>query len=146
MSNPEFDRVFNGTLFSLLSWSQLDAFWQRIDPAAGWHLYAVGEQRPEAPADAAHVQAFIREIDGLIRRDHDEEYCGIVYADSLDAPRLVKIYDPHHLGSSCGSAGYKILPGWVMSLETPSDLTPEHIVPQNRRRWWQGFLDAIGLS
>lgn len=146
MNNSEFDRVFNGTLFSLLSWSQLDAFWQRMDPAAGWYLYAVGEQRPEAPADAVQVQTFIREIDALIRRDHAEAYCGIVYADDLDSPSLVKIYDPQHLGSSCGSAGYKILPGWVMSLAAPSDLTPEHIVPQNRRRWWRGFLDAIGLS
>lgn len=144
--NPSFESLFNGTLYSVLSWDHLSQFWQRIDSEAGWFLYAPGETRPETPSDGPHVEAFIREIDALLRRDHDESYCGIVYADNLDAPNIVKIYDPHHLGSSCGSAGYKILPGWVMSRVPPSSLTPEHIVPQNRRRWWQGFLDAIGLG
>lgn len=144
--NPAFDARFNGTLYSVLAWDQLSQFWGRINVNAGWYIYAPGETRPEAPSDAEHVTAFVREIDTLLRRDHDESYCGIVYADQLDNPSLIKIYDPHHLGSSCGSAGYKILPGWVLSLEAPSDLHPEHIVPQNRRRWWQGFLDVIGLG
>lgn len=144
--NPTFDALFEGTLYSILAWDQLEIFWQRLDRDAGWFLYAIGEARPENKADAAHVEAFISEIDAMLRRDHDESYCGIVYADNLDAPNLIKIYDPHHLGSSCGSAGYKILPGWVMSRVPPSELTPEHIVPQNRRRWWQGFLSRIGLN
>jgi hypothetical protein len=145
-THADFDRLFNGTLYSIVSWPQLEAFWQRLNPEDGWFLYAVGETRPESPADADHVNAFVREIDSLIRRDHAEDYCGIVYADNIDSPSMIKIYDPHHLGSSCGSAGYKILPGWVMSRMVPSDLHPEHIIPQNRRRWWQGFLGAIGLG
>ncbi len=141
--NPEFDAVFNGRLYSLLAWSQLDAFWGRIDPEAGWFVYALGEARPETPADAAHVTAFLREIDGLLRREHHEDYCGIVYADDLESPSLVKIYDPNHLGSSCGASGHHILPGWVLSRMPPSDLSPSHLVPQNRKRWWQGLIDAV---
>ncbi|NCS66643.1 MAG: hypothetical protein GW787_10870, partial [Betaproteobacteria bacterium] len=41
--NPEFDALFDGRLFSLLSWDQLTAFWQRLDAQAGWYLYALGE-------------------------------------------------------------------------------------------------------
>lgn len=141
--NPEFDAMFNGTLYSLLSWQQLAEFWQRIDTSAGWYLYALGEDRPQSPADAEHVGKFIREIDALLHKDHHEDYCGIVYADNLEQPKLIKIYDPNHLGSSCGSIGYRVLPGWVMSLMPPSDLSPSHLVPQNRRRWWQGFLDSL---
>ncbi len=144
--NPEFDQLFDGTLYSLLSWKQLTAFWERLDPAAGWFLYAVGEARPETPADSAHVTAFVREIDALLRREHHEDYCGIVYADDLERPRLIKIYDPNHLGTSCGSSKHRILPGWVMSLMPPSDLQPPSFVPQNRKRWWQGFLDMIGAG
>ncbi|MBI5329842.1 MAG: hypothetical protein HZB71_04420 [Betaproteobacteria bacterium] len=131
-------------LFSLMSWQQLTEFWARINPSAGWYLYAVGEARPELPADAAHVSAFIAEIDTLLHKEHHEEYCGIVYADDLQAPRIVKIYDPNHLGTSCGSGKHKILPGWVMCVAAPSDLAPAHVVPQNRKRWWQGFMDLIG--
>jgi hypothetical protein len=142
-NNPEFDAVFDGTLYSLLSWTQLSAFWSGLDLSAGWYLYAVGEPRPDQPADAEHVQAFTREIDALLRKEHHEDYCGIVYTDDVERPSLVKIYDPNHLGTSCGSSKHRILPGWVMSLLPPSDLTPSHHLPQNRRRWWQGFLDLI---
>ena len=142
----EFDRLFDGTLYSLLSWDQLSAFWARLDPAAGWYLYALGEARPLEPADAEHVLAFTREIDSLLRREHHEDYCGIVYADNVDDPSLIKIYDPSHLGTSCGSSKHRILPGWVMSKMPPSDLDPTHHVPQNRKRWWQGFLDLIGAN
>lgn len=144
--NIEFDRLFNGTLYSLLSWDQLSAFWGRLDAGGGWYLYALGEDRPQAPADAEHVQAFIREIDALLRREHHEDYCGIVYADNLDGPEIIKIYDPNHLGTSCGSGKHKILPGWVMSRTPPSDLSPSHLVPQNRKRWWQGFMELIGAK
>lgn len=140
----EFDAIFNGTLYSLLSWKQLSAFWPKVDADAGWYLYAIGEDRPLAPADNEHVAAFIREIDALLHKEHHEDYCGIVYADNLDSPRLIKIYDPNHLGTSCGSSKNRILPGWVMSLTPPCDLTPSHSVPQNRKRWWQGFRSLIG--
>jgi hypothetical protein len=141
--NPEFDAAFDGMLYSLLSWDQLTAFWQRLDTEAGWYLYALGEERPEMPADAEHVLTFIREIDTLLRKEHHEDYCGIVYTNDLETPSLIKIYDPNHLGTSCGSSHHKILPGWVMSQLPPSDLNPSHHVPQNRRRWWQGLVDAI---
>jgi hypothetical protein len=144
--STEFDTLFNGTLYSLLSWKQLTAFWDKIDPAAGWYLYAIGEDRPQAAADAEHVTAFMREIDALLHKEHHEDYCGIVYADHLERPRIIKIYDPNHLGTSCGSSKNRILPGWVMSLMPPSDLSPSHSVPQNRKRWWQSFRSLIGAE
>jgi hypothetical protein len=146
VSNSDFDSLFNGTLYSILSWDQLSHFWDALDTNAGWYIYALGEARPEAPADGTHVSAFIREIHALLRREHDEDYCGIVYADDLAHPSLVKIYDPNHLGVSCGSSHQRILPGWVLSLVAPSDLSPSHLLPQNRRRWWQGLLDTFGLG
>jgi hypothetical protein len=142
--NAEFDALFDGRLFSILSWAQLDAFWGKLDPAAGWYLYALGEQRPLTPADAQQVTAFLRHLDSLLRQEHAEDYCGIVYADDVDNPRLIKVYDPHNLGSVCGAMGKeRVLPGWIISRVLPSDLTPSHIVPQNRRRWWQQFMDLF---
>ena len=149
----EFQSLYTGRLWSVMGWDQLTTLWQRVDPAAGWYLQAVGVAGPRssipgtqsAPtianaADAATVSAFITRIDTLLRTEHHESYCGIVYADDLDNPRLIKIYDPNNLGSSCGSSKNPPLPGWIMSRVPPDEIASARPAPENRRRWWQGLL------
>jgi hypothetical protein len=145
--NP-FLRAFRGSFTSALRWSDLDALWMRLraDANGGWYLYALGESPPEAPADRATVERFIEEIDALLRREHDERLCGIVYADDLRIPSLVKIYDPNNLGVSCGSSNNPPLPGWVMSKLPPVDLPATQLVPKGRRRWWQALFGASNLA
>lgn len=134
-----FLRAFRGSFTSALRWSDLDALWMRLraDAKGGWYLYAIGEPPPVAPADAAKVEYFIEAIDALLRREHDERLCGIVYADDLRIPSLVKIYDPNNLGVVCGSSSQPPLPGWVMSKLAPVDLPATRLLPKGRRRWWQ---------
>jgi hypothetical protein len=137
----EFQRLYTGRLRSAMSWDQLTALWQRIDPGAGWYLLAVGvSPAPALPAEAATVSAFVERIDALLRAEHHESYCGIVYADDLDAPKLIKIYDPNNLGSSCGSSKSPPLPGWVMSRVQPDELVSNRPASENRKRWWQGLF------
>ena len=175
----EFQRLYTGRVWSVMGWDQLTALWQRIDPAAGWYLQAVGVAGPRsgspgmqsicpqsgidgprrgvpvtqsegtqsAPAptiskaaDAATVSAFIERIDALLRADHHESYCGIVYADDLENPRLIKIYDPNNLGSSCGSSKNPPGPGWIMSRVEPDEIPAARPAPENRRRWWRSLL------
>lgn len=140
----DFERKYNGLLYSVMHWDQLSEFWKRVDAEAGWYLYAVGQEVPIAPTPADKVRLFMQEIDGLLRREHHEDYCAIVYADKLDEPGFIKIYDPNHLGSSCGSSAMKssILPGWVMSQVPPCELHTPGFVTGQRKRWWQGFLGA----
>ena len=138
----DFERSLNGMLHSLLSWQQLADFWPKIDPAAGWYLYAIGEPVPLSPAAPEQVASFIKKIDSLLHKDHDEDYCGIVYANDVNNPSLVKIYDPHNLGSSCGSSKNPPLPGWIMSLTPPTHLQPKGITPGNRKRWWETFMSG----
>lgn len=88
-----------------------------------WHARTVGEALPEAPLPPTALKAVLNEIDALLRRGHGEDYLGIVYVGDPKAPTLVKIHDPNHLGSACGSIGYKVPPGWVLSVDTP-------------RAWW----------
>ncbi|HUW50384.1 MAG TPA: hypothetical protein VMV75_05145 [Sulfuricella sp.] len=137
----EFHRLMNGRLFSLLSWDQLTEFWTKVDRGVGWYLYAVGEAPPSLAAVSEQVEKFIVEMDVLLRRDHQESYCGIVYADNLDNPSLIKIYDPHNLGVSCGSSKNPPLPGWIMSRVIPAELQQKHALPGNRRRWWQNLFN-----
>ncbi len=140
----EFDRYYEGTLYSVMRWDQLTAFWEKLDADGGWYLYAVGQTPPDTPSDADKVRQFTRELDELLRRDHHEDYCAIVYADDLDAPNFIKIYDPNHLGSSCGSSGTKsaVLPGWLMSRTPPRELEIRGVVTGQRKRWWQSFLGS----
>jgi hypothetical protein len=133
-----FLRAFRGSFTSALRWPQLDDLWRRVREraGAGWYIYAVGEPPPTAPADAARVETFVTEIDRLLRAEHDEDYCGIVYADEPRAPTFIKIYDPNNLGVSCGFSTKPPLPGWILCQILPVDL-PAAQAPKNRRRWWQ---------
>ncbi|NOT17219.1 MAG: hypothetical protein HOP20_04020 [Sulfuriferula sp.] len=134
-----FQAKLDGMLYSLLSWDQLTAFWPRIDTGAGWYLYAVGQDVPATPADAGQVADFIQRIDALLRQEHEERYCGIVYADDTQAPTFIVIYDPSNLGVSCGSSKERVLPGWVMSQIAPVAMQAK-IVPNNRKTWWRSFI------
>ena len=140
-NQTEFQCLYTGRLWSVMGWDQLAALWQRIDPAAGWYLFAVGvAPAPTLAADAAGVSAFIDRIDGLLRSDHHESYCGIVYVDDLESPSLIKIYDPNNLGSSCGSSKNPPLPGWIMSRVPPDGVVAAGPAPGNRLRWWQSLF------
>lgn len=131
--------AFRGSFTSALRWHQLDALWARVRERAGlgWYLYHLGEAPPTQPADPERVGVFVTELDALLRAEHKESHCGIVYADDLAAPRLIKIYDPHNLGVSCGYSDNPPLPGWVMSLLPPCDLPATRKPTGSRRRWWQ---------
>lgn len=138
------DRYHNGRFKGVLRWPQLDAFWDVLRASNGgeWYIYAVGESIPNEPSSVEDLGRFIDEIDALLRREHDEDYCGIVYADDLQAPTLVKIFDPNDLGSSCGSSAHPPRPGWVLSLQPPVDLAQTAPLANNRRRWWRRLFGA----
>lgn len=129
--------AFRGSFTSALRWHHLDDLWQRVRMAPdGWFVYAIGEPPPAQPSSADELVRFVDEVDALLRREHDEDYCGIVYADSLAEPAMIKIYDPNNLGVSCGYSDNPPLPGWVLSRLEPVDLEAAR-QPAGRRRWWQ---------
>jgi hypothetical protein len=76
-------------------------------------------------------------VDTLLRQEHGEDYCGIVYADDLSQPRFIKIYDPNNLGVTCGYSDNPPLPGWILSKLRPCDLSAGIHLPGNRKRWWR---------
>jgi hypothetical protein len=137
--NETFRTAFRGYFVSLLSWQQLDEFWAvvRRNADAGWYLYAVGAPVPENKSSGKDVLKFITEIDGLLHKEHHEDYCGIVYTDSKEAPTLIKIFDPNNLGVSCGFSDNPPPPGWIMSLIPPQPLDGKRPLPAGRQRWWQ---------
>jgi hypothetical protein len=135
----DFYTAFRGTFSGVLRWEQLDGLWERLRSGAdsAWYLYAIGEPPPNAPVARDALLRFIEEVDVLLRREHGEDYCGIVYVDDMQAPTFVKIFDPNNLGVSCGYSDNPPLPGWILSRLPPVDLQAPMPQPGNRRRWWQ---------
>lgn len=135
----EFRTAFRGSFSGVLRWHQLDELWDvlRRDGAEDWYLYAIGQEPPTETIAAADLAVFLDEVDVLLRKEHEEDYCGVVYADSFEAPSFVKIFDPNNLGVSCGFSDNPPLPGWVLSKLQPVDLQSDVPLPGNRRRWWQ---------
>lgn len=134
--------AFRGRFENVLRWQQLDALWEVLDRDAGgqWYIYAVGEQPPTDPASPSGVRQFLAEINKLLRAEHEEDFCGIVFTDSMDNPAFVKIFDPNNLGVSCGYSDNPPLPGWILSKQMPVDLNVTVPLPGNRRRWWQRLV------
>lgn len=135
-----FQTKFDGMLYGLRSWEQLNEFWRALDRQAIWYLYAVGLDLPQHPVTVTQLETFIERIDALLHKEHQESYCGIVYVDDVQAPTFVVIYDPSNLGVSCGSSKNRVMPGWVMC-QTPPELVADRVViPNNRKKWWNELL------
>ncbi len=135
--------AFKGRFTSMMRWPQLDEFWSVLKAQAddAWYIYPVGDTPPESPAKKEQLLKFIDEIDVLLHKEHDEDYCGIVYADSKETPEYIKIFDPNNLGVSCGFSEKPPLPGWILSRIPPVELEQALYPPNNRRRWWQRLFD-----
>lgn len=136
--SQEFLKRMDGSFRGMLQWADLDALWARVRAnPEGWYVSLVGVEPVQQAMTPAALDTFITEVDSLLRREHDYSYCGIVYADDPEHPSFIKIYDPHNLGSSCGSSGVRIPPRWVLSRVPPALIVDEAPLPNSRRRWWQ---------
>ncbi|HSO06522.1 MAG TPA: hypothetical protein VLW45_04755 [Pelomicrobium sp.] len=125
-------------LTGVLTWDALTALWQRVAALDGWYLYTVGEDPPAAPASPDGVAAFLRTLDARLRAEHDRDECGIVYADDLAAPSLIKVYDPKRLGAVCGPSRGPVPPGWILSRVPPERIDlPQP--PRTRFRFFRGL-------
>ena len=136
---------FRGNFKSALRWHDLDELWKNLrqNNHGQWYAYHIGEAPPVEPISANELDTFLNAIDKLLREEHEEDYCGIVYADDLKHPGMVKIFDPHNLGVVCGYSNNPPLPGWVLSTEPPENLQSAFPPPGNRRRWWQKLFDSM---
>jgi hypothetical protein len=134
--------VYNGRLVGIRKWEDLDALWKIVQGIAGenFYVYAIGEEPPHETVSAEKLVEFIAGIDDLLHREHDEDYCGIVYVDDREKPSFIKIYDPNNLGMVCGSSDEPPLPGWTLSKQVPVDLPNAFPPPGNRRRWWRSLF------
>ncbi|HAN55804.1 MAG TPA: hypothetical protein DCQ77_06270 [Betaproteobacteria bacterium] len=142
-----FTDLLNGPLYGVMRWEQWDVLCENIRSSGeAWYVYGVGHGVPDAPIAGSSLSCALDEIGALLKRDHEEDYLGIVYVDDLSNAALVKIYDPNNLGATCGSSGRDIPPGWVLSRHPPSQIASDIPVSNNRRRWWHGLLSKLTVT
>ena len=143
-STEPFLQAYRGSFIGIRQWQDLDTFWETLKSKAddNWYIYAIGEPVPDSPVSSEHLKHFINEIDELLHKEHEEEYCGIVYVDDKNDPQFIKIYDPNNLGVVCGFSDSPPLAGWTITRIPPAELTATTFVPQNRRRWWQRIFSG----
>lgn len=136
--SQDFLNRMNGRFQGMLYWPELDALWARVRAnPEGWYVSLSGVEPSQQPVTAAALHDFVSEVDALLRREHDYNYCGIVYADDREQPTFIKIHDPNNLGSACSSGKVRIPPRWVLSKVPPALIADEAPLPNSRRRWWQ---------
>jgi hypothetical protein len=137
VTDTNFIAYYRGYFRGVLRWPQLDALWQQVRAQPeGWYVYLIGHDLPHAPVNAETLLNFIEEVDKLLRHEHAHDYCGIVYTDDWERPQMIKIFDPHNLGASCGSVGHEIFPRWLLSRIPPVPLQDLMPIPASRTRWW----------
>lgn len=138
--SSEFLQVFNGRMSGVLRWQQLESIWQNLNADQGWYLYETNASLPAEPIDAAALKSAIKEIDAFLHQQHDEDYCGVVYTDDINAPSLLKIYHPKKMGTSCGSGSATVLPKWTLSKMAPVDLLEWSLEKDQKPAWWKQML------
>ncbi len=145
--NTDFDdafiSAFKGKFFGVLKWKQLDELWAIVkkDKKSGWYIYAIGDEPPSELVKNKELVTVIDELNVLLRREHNEDYCGIVYTDSLKTPSFIKVFDPNNVGTSCSIADTPPLPGWIISKLPPSDLLAPMKQTAKRKRWWNKLFN-----
>ncbi len=136
-TEPGFRQRMEGKFEGIMHWEQLDVFWPRVlQSTTPWYLYQLGFPAPNTALSTQEITRSVKELDALIREEHDQEYCGIVYADDIEQPTLIKVYDPNNLGSSCGCSGDRVLPRWIISQQLPEEIADSAPTPNKLKCWW----------
>lgn len=136
----DFLTTFNGKFYGVLRWKQLDDLWQVVkhDDENGWYIYAVGEPLPIHKKTGKSVNTYVDALNKLLRREHDEDYCGVVYTDSFETPRLIIVFDPNNLSVFCCIVTPALLSSWIISKMCQKNYSIK--IQGVGNRWWETIL------
>ena len=134
-----FEQRLSGRFEGTLRWPDLDELWVQVKTSnLPWYIYEVGTDVPELQISADALAGKIETIDKILRDNHNEDYCGIVYTDNKEEPSLVKVFGPKNLGASCGSSGSKTWPRWILS-HIPPMAVGVQLDSKSKPGWWKLF-------
>lgn len=131
LPDTPFWRAYGGRFAGVPSWSGFDAFWARFEAAGGdWYVFDPSGDAPDAPS--ADVAGALTEARACVEQMRSRSFCGAVFADDLEAPTFVKVFDPYKMGGVCGGSGDRVLPRWIFSRIAPDALPLLPDVPEKK--------------
>ena len=116
-----FWRCYNGKFAGIPTWAGFDAFWPTLEASGGdWYVFdptgdAPGSPHPDFAAALAEARACVEQL-------RARGFCGAVFADDLETPAFVKVFDPYRMGGVCGGSDERVLPRWIFSRIAPDPL------------------------
>ncbi|HMS26181.1 MAG TPA: hypothetical protein PKC80_02255 [Burkholderiaceae bacterium] len=138
-----FRQRYHGCFQGMLQWQQLDDLWVVVRAQSnGWYLLSQAQienqkqDLPQEPMPAAEFLAQLDDINSHLHSEHQQSFCGIVYADDPLAPTLIKVYDPEGLGSMCRISTKPTVPLYVLTRLQPEPLQISAPTAP-ARAWWK---------
>lgn len=112
---------YNGRFSGLPTWPGFDAFWRRFEASGGdWYVFDPARDAPGAPHP--DIASALAEARACVEQARSRGFCGAVFADDLEAPDFVKVFDPDQMGGVCGGSRERVLPKWIFSRIAPDPL------------------------
>lgn len=115
-------KLMSGTLAGVIDWHSLDQIWDFIEHSGDsrWHVFNIdtplqGDSRANIVDTSADLASSLETLKGYLRQSHQQDYCGLVFTDSLTDPTLIRIFDPKFITSMCNIYGNAPAPSWVIS-------------------------------
>ena len=122
----DYFQKFKGRFVGIMQLDDCDQLLQTlINLPNDWFVYDTLQAMPSKCLDADDFVKKVKQINSIVDEEHDERYCGIVYADDIKNPTFVKIFHPKNLGKTCGSSENPPMPQWLISKEEPMDVVAE---------------------
>jgi hypothetical protein len=105
---------FQDRFIGIMQWEDCHALFEKLSNNSNdWYLYNTSKVVPKTVVNANDFLNAINNIKKVIKSEHQERYCGIVYTNDLNNPDFVKIFHPNNLGKSCGSSEIPIV--WIVA-------------------------------
>jgi len=127
--------AFQGRFIGIMQWNDCNVLLEKLitKPADNWYLYDTLSPVPQTTMSADKLVKNLTKIHNILKTEHQERYCGIVYADDLNNPSFVKIFHPNNLGKTCGSSEHPPIPQWLLSKTKPVDIMEKFApAPKNK--------------
>lgn len=131
--------------FGVLRWPLLDALWQRgrrpprrkVGTSTPW---AKNPQRK--PSRAMHSARSYASWMNCCTANH-QDYCGIVYTDSMTNPAYIKVFDPNNLDQPAAPAATR--PARLDSVEKRNRLTCPQPCPNRQKTGVAGGTTCLTM-